>query len=128
MITRRSLLALSGVLIAVPVAGYAGARLACRSVPRNVPAFFAGIDHNQLRSFGAAVVAHTPAYADVAHVERLAADKPMLAQAGATTCEQTRADLVAQQCAQDFADGDYEIVDAVMVSRTEMLICASLMV
>ncbi|MBO6676799.1 MAG: hypothetical protein JJ908_16790 [Rhizobiales bacterium] len=126
MITRRSMLVLAGALVATPAAGYVGARIACRSVPRNVPAFFAHADQDVLREFGQAVVRHTSAYADSAFLEAQVALKPNLVEASLTTCEQTRSDLVGAQCAQDFADGDFEIVDSVMVSRTEMLLCASL--
>ncbi len=126
MITRRSLLVLAGALVAAPAAGYVGARIACRSVPRNVPAFFANIDQDVLRRFGHAVVEHASAYADSAFLEAQVALKPNLVEASLTACEHTRGNLVSAQCAQDFADGDFEIVDSVMVSRTEMLLCASL--
>jgi hypothetical protein len=126
MITRRSLLVLAGALVATPAAGYVGARIACRSVPRNVPAFFAHADQDALRQFGQAVVQHNAAYADSAFLETQVALKPNLVEASLTTCEQTRSGLVSAQCAQDFVDGDFEIVDTVMVSRTEMLLCASL--
>ncbi|WP_349363514.1 MAG: hypothetical protein ABL307_15250 [Roseitalea porphyridii] len=124
--TRRSLLLLSGALMAVPVAAYGGGLLACRAVPRNTPAFFAGADQQTLRIFGRAVVRRAPEYRSARRIADELGSKALLAQAHRTDCETTRRRLVAEQCSRDFADGDHMIVDGIVVSRTEALLCAML--
>ncbi|SDQ22089.1 hypothetical protein [Pseudovibrio sp. Tun.PSC04-5.I4] len=126
MINRRSLLMFSGALITAPALGYGGALLACRSVPRNTPAFFANNSKAPLKLFGEAVVRYAKRYASFSYIEDELNAKPLLVRALQVDCPTTQAQLVGEQCRLDFAEGDCLVIDNMVVSRTEALICASL--
>lgn len=128
-ITRRLLLGSAG-LAALGGAAYGASRFACSFVPRNHPDFFSLLDLAPDDEAGRRVGRLALAAADgpSPDLSRLAAslaERPLTRAALGESCPTTRANLVKDQCALDFAQGRIVVVDGWLLSQTEAELCAA---
>lgn len=123
-LTRRALLASA----AAGVLAYGGSRLACRYVPRHHPDFFALLDlapdGDAARELGRLALAQTRVPGSLAWLDAAMRERPLLRAALAESCPTSRARLVQDQCAIDFAQGRTIRLDGWVLSETEAAICA----
>lgn len=127
-ITRRLLLGTAGFAALGGVA-YGGSLAACRFVPRNHPDFFSLLDvapDGEAASYvGRLALASFQAPMDLHDLQRSLTGRPLIRDAMTAGCATTRADLVRDQCALDFAEGRVVTVDGWLLSETEAEICAA---
>jgi hypothetical protein len=128
-ITRRLLLGSAG-LAALGGAAYGVSRIACSFVPRNHPDFFSLLDlapdDEAARRIGRlALAAADGPPGDLVGLAEALAGRSLTRAALAESCPTTRAGLVKDQCALDFAEGRVVVLDGWLLSRTEAELCAA---
>lgn len=126
--TRRALLGSAGV-VALGGIAYGGSRLGCTFVPRNHPDFFSLIDvvpdSPVTQRIGRSALNVASMESDLPGLARALSDRPLILQAIAQDCPNTRRTLVQDQCAADFACDRTVIVDGWVLSETEATLCAA---
>lgn len=126
-LTRRLLLGTAGFAV-LGGAAYGASFVACRFVPRNHPDFFSLLDlapdDEVPHAIGRQALESGAAPGDLAGIESRLAARPFTLAALSESCPTTRAKLVADQCAQDFAQGRTIEIDGWLLSETETTMCA----
>ncbi len=127
-LTRRLLLGSAGV-VALGAAIYGGSRAACSFVPRNHPDFFSLLDivpdDAAARRFGRLAIEAGLAPDGLSGLGERLAERPLVWAAIAETCPTTRAGLLRDGCAADFAQDRVVTLDGWVLSETEAALCAA---
>ncbi|MDR4305159.1 hypothetical protein IHQ68_00760 [Chelatococcus sambhunathii] len=127
-LTRRLLLGSAGVA-ALGAAIYGGSRAACSFVPRNHPDFFSLLDivpdDAAARRLGRLAIEAGLAPDGLSALGEKLAEGPLVRAAIAEPCPTTRAELLRDGCAADFAQNRFVTLDGWVLSETEATLCAA---